>query len=91
MGFLKLFKELSRLDEDTNIIESKQLENTALIEKEKKPEEVLRQNDIKIKLITRTAFGIQIDLAKAYEEEKIKQVLSDFNVKIRDKSIFIVF
>lgn len=59
-------------------------------EEEKKPDEVLRGNGIKIKMITPTSFGTQIDLAKSYDEEEIKELLKDFTIKIKGKSIFIV-
>ena len=59
-------------------------------EKEKTPEEILRGAGFKIRLITKTAFGTQIDLAKSYDEEEISKILSGFNIKIKDKSIFVV-
>ena len=54
------------------------------------PEELLRSNSFKIKLVTKTAFGKQIDFAKKYSDEEIKKVLSDYKIKIKDKSIFII-
>lgn len=66
-------------------------ENTIIkIEEEKKADQILRGNDIKIKMITPTAFGTQIDLAKLYDEDEIKELLKDFNIKIKGKSIFVV-
>jgi hypothetical protein len=61
-----------------------------LIEKEKKPEEILRRAGFKIKLVNMTAFGTQIDFAKKYDETELKDVLKDFKIKIKDKSLFIV-
>ena len=54
------------------------------------PEELLRSNSFKIKLVTPTTFGKQIDFAKKYSDEEIKKVLSDYKIKIKDKSIFII-
>jgi len=54
------------------------------------PEDILRKGGYKIKLVTKTAFGTQFDLAKTYPEEEITQTLKDFNIKIRGKSVFIV-
>lgn len=54
------------------------------------PEELLRLNSYKIKFVVKTLFGKQIDFAKKYPDEEIKKVLSDFNFKIKDKSIFII-
>ena len=54
------------------------------------PEEILRRNDFKIKLVINTLFGKQIDFAKKYDMEKVKEVLQGFNIKLRDKSVFIL-
>ena len=54
------------------------------------PEEILRSHNFKIKLVLNTSFGKQIDFAKKYSDEEIKKVLSDFKIKIKDKSIFII-
>jgi hypothetical protein len=56
----------------------------------KKPEEILRGAGFKIKLITPTSFGTQIDFAKQYDPESIKNVLNSFNIKIKGNSVFIV-
>jgi hypothetical protein len=54
-----------------------------------KAEDVLRSNGFKIKLITPTKFGTQIDLAKNYEKEEIEKVLKDFKFKMSGRSIFV--
>ena len=56
----------------------------------KEPSEILRGAGKKIKLITPTSFGTQIDFAKKYEDEEIKDLLKDFTIKIKNKSVFIV-
>lgn len=63
---------------------------TRLGEEAQKPEEVLRGAGYKIKLVTPTSFGTQIDFAKSYDPEAIKKVLKDFSIKIKGKSVFIV-
>lgn len=55
-----------------------------------KAEDVLRSAGYKVRLITPTSFGTQIDLAKSYNPTEITKVLSDFQIKIKDKSVFIV-
>lgn len=70
--------------------EGEDIKNIKLEESAKTPEEILRKAGFKIKLVAPTKFGTQIDFAKKYEEEKIKEVLSDFNVKFDNKSIFVV-
>ena len=54
------------------------------------PVDILRDNNYKIKLITPTSFGVQIDFAKKYNTEEIKQLLINFNLKFKDKSVFII-
>jgi hypothetical protein len=56
----------------------------------KKPEEILRDAGFKIKLITRTSFGVQIDFAKKYDDDDINKVLKVYSIKIKGKSVFIV-
>ena len=58
--------------------------------KAENPADVLRRNNFKIKLITPTTFGTQIEFAKQYDDEEITQVLQDFSIKIKNKSVFIV-
>lgn len=71
-------------------------EATAPVAKEKenkikeKAEDILRNNGFKIKSVLMTSFGKQIDFAKKYPDEEVKKVLSSFNIKIKDKSIFII-
>lgn len=68
------------------------LTETTINEKETaKPEEILRAAGFKINLVTPTVFGLQIDFAKKYEDKEILNVLKDFKVKIKSKSIFIVY
>ncbi len=66
-----------------------------ITEATKTPEEVLRANNIKIKLITPTSFGTQITFARKYDQEKIKKLLTKNDKKVNlkfkgDKDIFIV-
>ena len=58
--------------------------------KEKKPEELLRGAGFKIKMVTPTSFGTQIDFAKKYDAKEIEKVLTNFTTKIKGKSVFIV-
>lgn len=61
-----------------------------LLEKKEKPEDILRKAKFKIKLITPTSFGVQIDFAKKYKDEDIENLLKDFTIKLKNKSVFIV-
>ena len=51
---------------------------------------ILRDNNFKIRLVTPTSFGTQIDFAKKYEDDEIEEVLKDFSIKIKNKSVFII-
>lgn len=59
-------------------------------EEAEKPEDILRRAGFKIKLVTPTSFGTQIDFAKEYEEKLIKDVLPDLTLKFKNKSVFII-
>jgi hypothetical protein len=74
------------------IQESKETTKSAKtkIQEAKKPEEILRGNGYKIKLVTPTSFGTQIDFAKKYEDSEIEELLTDFTIKIKNNSVFIV-
>jgi hypothetical protein len=65
---------------------------TALVEAKEttKPEEVLRRAGFKIKLVTPTSFGTQIDFAKQYDPKEIENALKGFTIKLKNKSVFIV-
>lgn len=63
--------------------------DSGIISESLKPEDLLRNNNIKIKLITITSFGIQIVLAKKYSEDLIKETLKNFKIKIKGNSIFV--
>jgi hypothetical protein len=89
MNFTELLK-----NENNKTIEAKFesaiVESENKIDEAKKPEEVLRGAGYKIKLVTPTSFGTQIDFAKKYNEDEIKDLLKDFTIKIKNKSVFIV-
>jgi hypothetical protein len=61
-----------------------------ITENKQTPEEILRGAGLKIKLVVGTSFGTQIDFAKKYKDDDIEELLTDFTIKIKDKSVFIV-
>ena len=71
-------------------LHTKVQEEKTVREAAKKPEEILRGAGFKIKLVTPTSFGTQIDFAKIYPKEEIEEILKDFTIKIKAKSVFIV-
>lgn len=77
------------INDSFNIEEAEQKMNKE--QNNKLPEELLRSFGYKIKLVIPTSFGVQIDFAKKYEEKDIKNILKDYNIKIKDKSVFIVY
>lgn len=89
MSFLNILKQSNEKVErepETIIVEAEKQVDEA----EKKPEEVLRGAGYKIKLVTPTSFGTQIDFAKKYDPKEIEKALKDFTIKIKNKSVFIV-
>ena len=58
--------------------------------KAEEAEEILRSNGYKIKMVTPTLFGKQIDLFKAPKPKEIELVLKDFTIKLKSKSVFII-
>lgn len=66
------------------------VQKSLISEEVKTPERILRDAGFKIKLVTPTAFGTQIDFAKKYQNEEVEKVLKDFNIKIKNNSVFII-
>jgi len=83
MSFLNELK----INKKQNVIKTKKIINEV---QEEKPEDLLRGAGFKIKLVTPTSFGTQIDLAKVYDEDELKELLSNFDIKIKGKSLFVV-
>lgn len=89
MSFIKMLKS----NESVTIKDvacDKEIIQKTIVEKEESPTEILRGAGFKIKLVTPTSFGTQIDFAKQYDDEDITKVLSGFNIKIKNKSVFII-
>lgn len=80
--FKKFFKEQVAPEVKPEIIQEKV--------KLDKPEDILRGAGYKIKLITPTSFGTQIDLFIVPQEDEIKELLKNFDVKVKGKSIFVI-
>jgi len=87
-----MYVELLKTEKKSEKIISpeKSIKEEIITEKDEQPEDILRNAGIKIKLVTATSFGSQIDFAKQYDQEMIKELLQGFNVKFKNKSIFIV-
>jgi len=65
-------------------------ESEELITESMDAEKVLRDNKFKIKSVHGTKFGTEFIMAKQYEEEDIKKVLSKYTLKFDGKSIFVI-
>lgn len=90
MSFIELLKS-SKIIKDCGKTFVETTKTLDINEKEKlKPEEVLRKNGFKIKLVIQTAFGIQIDFFRKPDTLDINNALKGFNFKIKNKSIFIM-
>lgn len=72
--------------EQENIEETFVEQKPSITESSEKPEELLRKAGFKIKLVTKTSFGIQISFAKKYNKEEIVNLLSNFKLKFKDET-----
>jgi len=54
------------------------------------PKDLLRASGFKIKTVTPTSFGVEIEFATKYQDLDIEEVLQDFNIKLKGRSVFIV-
>lgn len=90
MKFVDLLNPVEKHDKNSEEISHSHVSQETIQESDENPEKMLRKAGYKIKLVTKTAFGVQLDLAKKYEEEEIKKVLKNFNIKIKDNSVFVV-
>lgn len=87
MSFIEVLKQRTQKVSKTIIAE-------AIVEvnevQQLEPEKLLRDAGFKIKLITPTSFGTQIDFAKEYDSKEIENILKNFSIKFKNKSVFIV-
>jgi hypothetical protein len=91
-GFVEAFKVMTKENTITNDKDSTYIPSSSVLTliESKSAEDILRSEGYKIKLITPTSFGTQIDLAKQYSEDEINDVLSDFEIRVKGKSVFVV-
>lgn len=87
MSFITLLKQVPN-DKDIATIPHKTEESVN--EAPETPEALLRGAGLKIRLVTPTSFGTQIDFAKQYDDEKIQEILANFDIKIKGKSVFVI-
>lgn len=93
-NFSDMFTKFSRsLTEEMVVSEKEEEPMERIIEaepKDKSPEKILRDNNIKIKYVTPTNFGTEITLAKHYDETQIEKLLAMYKVYVKNNSIFII-
>lgn len=90
MSYIKLLKKDGAQKVHSEVIPEDKKSQDPQINEAKKPEELLRGAGYKIRLVTPTSFGTQIDLAKSYNPDEIRKILTGLNLKFKDKSVFIV-
>lgn len=79
------------INEAPNKADDKEIVQKSSKKKEEKPEDLLRRNGYKIKLVTPTSFGTQYTMAKAFNKEDIEKVLAGYNLKFKgDSEVFVV-
>ncbi len=54
------------------------------------PKDLLRGAGFKIKTVTPTSFGVEIEFATKYPDQDIEDVLQDFTIKLKGRSVFVV-
>jgi len=88
MSFIKMLKKDELITEA--VADVKEPIQKTPLKKEESPVDVLRRANFKIKLVTPTSFGIQVEFAKQYDDAQIEKALSNYNIKIKNKSVFIM-
>jgi len=92
MGFINMLKDKETVNKLTErLIKSVEIGKTdKFVDESLSPETLLRDAGKKIKLVTPTSFGTQIEFAKKYLDDEIEILLRGFNYKIKGKSVFII-
>jgi len=88
MNFSSMLSETSKVPLE-GISEVRMIEASETNVRES-PKDLLRAAGFKIKTVTPTSFGVEIEFATKYTDEDIQDVLADFNIKLKGKSVFIV-
>lgn len=89
-SFLKATPNTSKTSKNEELVETTEKVVSKLIIEASNPVDILRKGGFKIRLVTPTSFGTQIDFAKKYDESELKDVLKGFNIKIKEKSLFVI-
>lgn len=92
-NFSDMFTKFSRSLTEEMVVSEREEEPMRISEddsKDKSPEKILRDNNIKIKYVTPTNFGTEITLAKRYDENQITKLLARYKAYVKNNSIFIV-
>lgn len=77
-------KKKSKIVLDESVVNDSTLVEKAL------PGDILRDGGIKIKSTHGTKFGTEFVLAKHYDEEQIKTLLSGYDLKFDGNSVFVI-
>jgi len=92
MSFINIVKQHENIEQHDVIVEAnknKDSRNARNAMNATNVEELLRSKHYKIKLVLPTKFGTQIDFAKQYDKDEIEEVLSDYNINIKNNSVFV--
>jgi len=87
MAFLELLKNVNVQSKEKP---KKITKSQPVVTEAKDAADVLRSAGFKIRLVTPTSFGTQIDFAKLYNPAELEKTLAGYQIKIKDKSVFIV-
>ena len=87
MSFIKHLREKNSITEEIIIEKNIKITENKI---EDKVENILRDNNFKIKSIHGTKFGTEFLMAKQYPKDDIKKILKDYTLKFNDQSIFVI-
>lgn len=90
-SFTKLLTGAIPVDSVTSRYEPKGLNENSQKKGQQSAEDALRSMGLKIKLITPTAFGVQFDMARKYDDEVIAEALDGFEYEVKGNMIFVKF
>jgi len=92
MSFIKLVHARSKETADSHNsrkVSTPKMNKEASDKDSSTAEAVLRGAHFKIKLVLPTKFGTQIDFAKQYDSNDIESALVDFDINIKNNSVFV--
>lgn len=86
---MKMFKDILQEKKSPSDVQDEEILDEAK-DNGSEVQKILRAHGYKIKLVTDTSFGTQIDLAKKYPESELKKLLKGYDLKFKGKALFVM-